>query len=495
MNPVNMLPIREGFNYTLFTDEDSLNAICTNRDDSLVVRRLNICHQNRSTERDNSLPVELPLQLSRKRFRTLGYATFEEEVLNQNQILKIQASYNIFEPKIPNDVDLQEIVCGKEFGLVSATNGKVYYYGKSTALGLKSVGRTPIMKLTELIISKISRITHIAVGHDGIHALLVNDDGTVYFAGTARRGEDGDISKNRRQPKAVKPKKMTKIEGHVIVQAACNNGTSAFITKTGKLIMFGKDTVHCDAQGFVSDFSDQHIQKVALGKAHCVALNAKGQVFTFGLNNKGQCGHVFSKAKDLSSSTGGDNGSGKSSTPQKKLKFDFSNLCDYDDHNIIQGQCRVCVACRECTGYNVSCVSALNVPLEERVAGAPCACGHGDAGCSKCGLCASCIAVQEAESVQDTKDSNKQLNRQRSKSLIMRRKEKKSTEDASSHTEENPPRVAPLAPQLLNMPSTSPVVQVSCGLHHTVVLTLSGEVYAFGTIIWPNWYRAIMQPV
>lgn len=31
MNPVNMLPIREGFNYTLFSDKDTLYAICTNR--------------------------------------------------------------------------------------------------------------------------------------------------------------------------------------------------------------------------------------------------------------------------------------------------------------------------------------------------------------------------------------------------------------------------------------------------------------------------------
>ncbi|KAL9885814.1 MYC binding protein highwire isoform 2-T2 [Glossina fuscipes fuscipes] len=498
MNPVNMLPIREGFNYTLFTDEDSLNAICTNRDDTLMVRRLNICPQNRVSDRDMATPAELPLQLSRKRFRTLGYATFEEEVLNQNQILKIQSSYNVFEPKIPNDVDLQEIVCGKEFGLVCATNGKVYYYGKSGALGLKSVGRTPIMKLTELIISKVSRILHVALGHDGIHAILVNDDGTVYFAGTARRGEDGDISKNRRQPKAVKPKKMAKIEGHVIVQAASNNGTSAFVTKSGKLIMYGKDTVHCDAQGFVSDFSDQHMQKVALGKAHCVALNAKGQVFTFGLNNKGQCGHVFIKAKDINAvfiPSIDSNSSGKSQTPVKKLKFDFSNLCDYDDHNVVQGQCRVCILCKECTGYNVSCVSTLNVPLEERISGALCACGHGDAGCSKCGLCAACIAVQEADNVSESKDANKQLTRQRSKSLIMRRKDKKLSEESIAHAEENPPRVAPLAPQLLHIPSSSPVVQVACGLHHTVVLTLAGEVFTFGSNQFGQLGTGDMQPI
>lgn len=97
--------------------------------------------------------------------------------------------------------------------------------------------------------------------------------------------------------------------------------------------------------------------------------------------------------------------------------------------------------------------------------------------------------------VSDTKDSNKQLNRQRSKSLIMRRKDKKSIDDTGSHTEENPPRVAPLAPQLLQMPSTSPVVQVSCGLHHTVVLTLSGEVYGFGSNQFGQLGTGDMQPV
>lgn len=50
-------------------------------------------------------------------------------------------------------------------------------------MGLKSVGRTPTMKMTELIISKVSNIVQVAIGHDGVHALLINDDGTVYFAG------------------------------------------------------------------------------------------------------------------------------------------------------------------------------------------------------------------------------------------------------------------------------------------------------------------------
>lgn len=39
INSVNLVPIREGFNYVLFTDEDSINAICTNRDVSGIYIR------------------------------------------------------------------------------------------------------------------------------------------------------------------------------------------------------------------------------------------------------------------------------------------------------------------------------------------------------------------------------------------------------------------------------------------------------------------------
>ena len=53
-------------------------------------------------------------------------------------------------------------------------------------------------------------------------------------------------AKNRRQPKAVKPKKLIKMEGKQVVFSACNSGTSALITRDGEVYMFGKDTTHCD---------------------------------------------------------------------------------------------------------------------------------------------------------------------------------------------------------------------------------------------------------
>lgn len=74
-------------------------------------------------------------------------------------------------------------MCGKEFGIAQSTDGKTFYYGKACSLGLKSVGRNPYLKLNELIISKISKTVQIALGHEGLHALFLNEDGNVYFAG------------------------------------------------------------------------------------------------------------------------------------------------------------------------------------------------------------------------------------------------------------------------------------------------------------------------
>lgn len=43
----------------------------------------------------------------------------------------------------------------------------------------------------------------------------------------------------------------------------------------------------------VNDLKDVHVVQVALGKAHAVALTNQGCVYTFGINNKGQCGREF----------------------------------------------------------------------------------------------------------------------------------------------------------------------------------------------------------
>lgn len=69
---------------------------------------------------------------------------------------------------------------------------QLLYSGKGTCLGMKS--NTRPNRWLEFTFGKSSRVTRLAAGHDGQHVVMVMEDGSVLFAGTARRGEDGDGS-------------------------------------------------------------------------------------------------------------------------------------------------------------------------------------------------------------------------------------------------------------------------------------------------------------
>lgn len=70
---------------------------------------------------------------------------------------------------------------------------------------------TAIMSTDQSSIYRYAILFQLALGHEGVHAILVLDNGTALFTGVARRGEDGDNSKHRRTPKPTRPKKMTRV--------------------------------------------------------------------------------------------------------------------------------------------------------------------------------------------------------------------------------------------------------------------------------------------
>lgn len=69
----------------------------------------------------------------------------------------------------------------------------------------------------------------------------------------------------------------------------------------------------------------------------------------------------------------------------------------------------------------------------------------------------------------------------RHRNVVAVGKSSKQEEPNNAEVERETPRVAPFSPQKINLPTSSPVVQIACGLHHTVVLTLAGEVFTFGS--------------
>jgi RCR-type E3 ubiquitin transferase len=460
---------RDANNFTLYSDGDSINAISAIKD-TFVIREI--------IPPTSDFPFDITLNLSKRSFKTFGYTPFEEEILNHSQLQKIQTSFNCFIPALPDEAEVFGIVAGKEFGLVMTSSSKVYYYGKGASLGIKSLIKSPSLKLSELTISKVSKIVQTSLFHDGLHALLMSNDGSVFFAGTARRGEDGEISK-RRLLKPIKPKRISRLDNHFIINVSSNNGTSAFVTKTGKLIMYGKDTGFCDPHGIVHQLQDQHIIKVALGKAHAIALNSKGEIFSFGVNNKGQCGRTFSQTKDKQApSASNSDFTSKYSTPQRHVY-----LCEVDEHEVTEDHCKICKICFECTGYNKMCSAASKITIQNRIGGSKCFCGHGNSGCIKCGACATCITKQESEldnHIVLAGSPPLQVNEKQQNKIVVKKEVRIDAGDEVNVSNESE-RVAPLAPGKVIIPSNSPVVQISCGLHHTVVLTAAGEVFTFGS--------------
>ena len=179
------------------------------------------------------------------------------------------------------DDKAQCVSSGKEFFLMFTNAGKLYFTGKSVAIGHKqpsSPARWNKVIVSESGTSPVN-IVQVSVGHDGLHALLVSEDGTVYFTGTSKRGEDADHqSKPRRQPKPSKPKKLSRMEGQFVVTTACNSGTSCMVNKKGELFVFGKDSSHADfSTGQVTELSGHVITQVAAGKAHIVVLRLKSK--------------------------------------------------------------------------------------------------------------------------------------------------------------------------------------------------------------------------
>ncbi|KAL4230611.1 E3 ubiquitin-protein ligase mycbp2 [Mactra antiquata] len=451
----------------MFCDGKHVGQITAAKDDSFVVRMFD------PYQSPMAVVSELPLKLTRKCVDAFGVDLADATNTDRRTVCT------------GFDEDISSITSGKEFGLVKTTGGKVLYTGKATTLGIKQGGPSP-GKWAELPITKSPKIAQIATGHDGQHALLVTEDGSVFFVGTPRRGEDGDTStsKGRRQPKAVKPKKMIRLESKHVIYAACNNGSSAVITKEGGVYMFGKDTAHChQSSGHVTDLKDQVVSQISLGKAHAVALTNKGRIYTFGINNKGQCGRDFNPgaAKDV--------GSQNVNMTEEEEEVDMESImCAPGKHKWKLDQCMVCFVCGECTGYGLGCVNSDR--RKDRNPGMPCGCGAGEAGCTECGACRTCAGEQLDGGGREIKKGGPfaelLAKMERSRVLIQKNCGKmggKMRKDLDNEQEtEQSNKIVSLPPQDITVGSGDmPITQISCGMHHTVVLLQNGEVYTFGS--------------
>lgn len=138
----------------------------------------------------------------------------------------------------------------------------------------------------------------------------------------------------------------------------------------------------------MTDLKGHFVTQVAMGKAHTCVLTKNGEVWTFGVNNKGQCGR---DTGSMSQAGKGENldklrqanmlqiyiGSGLKSPnisafgvesmatamdedleDELEEKEEKSMMCQPGMHKWKLDQCMVCTVCGDCTGYGASCVSS-----------------------------------------------------------------------------------------------------------------------------------------
>ncbi|MGH0123887.1 UNVERIFIED_CONTAM: hypothetical protein FKN15_067692 [Acipenser sinensis] len=415
----------------VFTDGEYINQIAACRDDGFVVRIY-------ATSTEPELQQELQLKLARKCLHACGISLFDLE-----KDLHIMCT--------GFDEEAAVLGAGREFALMKTVSGKIYYTGKYQSLGIKQGGPSA-GKWVELPITKSPKVIQFSVGHDGSHALLVAEDGSVFFTGSASKGEDGESSQ------------VTDLKGHFVTQ-------------------------------------------VAMGKAHTCVLTKDGEVWTFGVNNKGQCGRDTGSMSQAGKAGFGIENMATAMDEDLEEELDEkeekSMMCQPGMHKWKLDQCMVCTVCGDCTGYGSSCVSSGR---PDRVPGGICGCGSGESGCSACGCCKACARELDGQEARQRGifdavkemipldvllavpvppgvniEEHIQIRQEEKRQRINRRHRQEEGRDGSGERgDKDASKITTYPPGAVRFDCALRAVQVSCGFHHSVVLMENGDVYTFG---------------
>ncbi|VIO97478.1 B-box zinc finger family protein [Brugia malayi] len=351
---------------------------------------------------------------------------------------------------LPKSLQAQasDLQMNREMALLLARNGKVYYAGDGTRLGLQNVGCNWMkLVLPESIVS-------IAVGFDTETIVLRSGAGHLWIAGvgpdTIRQGSPtaGRFQKQEAGSVAVKLRKFQNLNRRRCLSVAVSAGCIAYVVDNGKAYVCGRHTMQCHPEtGHIYGLENVHLASIALGKTHAVAISRHGHLYTWGLNNLNQCGRIESASSYMHQEVATETENEMCKTAMTE-GVEQSSYCLPSEHLWVKDFASICLKCGRCSARGSRCAP---IRTERDTKGTPCTCGEGETCCLRCGLCRAC-----GEFVVDTFDQDIRT---------------------------TPPRAA-LPPSRLILQRDSPEIKVSsvcCGNYHTVVLAADRQVFTFGS--------------
>jgi E3 ubiquitin-protein ligase HERC2 len=192
---------------------------------------------------------------------------------------------------------VREVACGSGYSAAISSNGELFTWGRGD-MGQLGHGDTQSHSKPKQV-QGLSGKRCVCVGCGGRsgHTLASTDDDMLWSWGDhsfGKLGTGGSVTAN-----LLTPRKVGGLEGGSIVQLECGPHSSLALTKGGKVYTWGKGENHRLGHGntkllhvptLVKGLASENIVQVAMGTLNCLALTAKGEVYSWGDNDYCQQG-------------------------------------------------------------------------------------------------------------------------------------------------------------------------------------------------------------
>lgn len=174
----------------------------------------------------------------------------------------------------------------------TATMNELVLNERSVLYLMKSFGGH--FSLDPIQLPSLCKIRDVAISDS--HFLVVTEEGAVYAWGDGQRGQLGQTVDSTWKHF---PTKIETIRRYHIVSACAGDGFSIFLSNYGVVLACGTNYDGCLGIENVSNlmlprvldsFADVKITQIACDKSHVLALDANGNVYSFGSNDFGALG-------------------------------------------------------------------------------------------------------------------------------------------------------------------------------------------------------------
>jgi alpha-tubulin suppressor-like RCC1 family protein len=195
----------------------------------------------------------------------------------------------------PDGTGFQDVSFGHKHAAFITGSGDLYTYGVGPALGLGTLAKAD----TPTKVEGLPQMVEVRCGRD--HTIALSVDGEVFTFG---RGNTSYIKSFGYSPlgtgsSADAPRPVRVNLSEKVAMIASGSLHNTVVTRTGKLFSWGNgangrlglgSSASFDTPQLLEAVADKEFVQISCGSSFNTALTKDGQLYTWGRNEKGQCG-------------------------------------------------------------------------------------------------------------------------------------------------------------------------------------------------------------